>query len=111
MPNGPQLITPYTTTEFAAMVEQARAHHHSMYDQYHIIAVELRRGLGKVQGARGLLGLDVKIAARRVTRHLAHAASLELETAKAVLRSFHVYQEHFLGKPGNPPASTFQIDK
>lgn len=108
---GPTLVTPYTTSEFQAMIEAARAHHHSMYDQYHVIAVELRRGLGKVEGAKGLFGIDVKIAARRVTRHLAHAASLELETAKAVLRSYHVYQELYLNRPQNPPASSFQIDK
>jgi hypothetical protein len=105
------LVTPYSTTEFQAMAEAARQHHHAAYDQYHVMAVELRRGLSRVQGAKGLLGIDVRIAARRVSRHITHAASLQLESGRAVIRSFHVYQEHFLGKPGNPPASTFQIDK
>lgn len=108
---GPTLATPYNTSDFQAMAEQARAHHHGMYDQYHVMAVELRRGLSRVQGARGLFGVDVRIAARRVTRHLAHAAQLELETGRAVVRSFHVYQELFLNRPQNPPASSFQIDK
>lgn len=92
------LITPYSTSEFHAMVEQVRAHHNAAHDQYSTVAVELRRGLGKAQGVPGLFGMDVKIAARRVTRHLAHAAGLEMATAKALIRSYEMYNELFLGR-------------
>lgn len=107
----PELITPYSTTEFHAMVEAARAHHHAMHDQLVIMSAELYRGLSKVQGARGLFGVDVKIAARRVSKHLAHAAGMEMATAKAIVRSYTQYTELFLNKSNAAPATAFNLDK
>src|SRR5688572_12037675 len=92
------LITPYSTSEFHAMVEAARAHHNAAHDQYSTVAADLRKGLSKAQGVRGLMGLDVRIAARRVTRHLVHCAGLEQATARALVRSYEMYNELFLGK-------------
>lgn len=106
----PGLITPYSTSEFQAMVESVRRHHNGGYDQYCAVAAELRSGLKKVHGAPGLFGLDVALAARRVTKHLAVAAACELEAAKAVVRSYQMYQQLFLGR-GKPGGRTFDASK
>jgi hypothetical protein len=99
MANGIQgLVTPYSTSEFQAMVEAVRAHHNAAHDQYSTVAAELRLGLHKVQGARGLFGVDVRIAARRVTKPLVRCAGLETEVAKSLIRSLELYNELFLNK-------------
>lgn len=96
----PGLLTPYSTSEFQAMVEAARTHHNYVHDQYVSVAAELRSGLKKATGSPGLLGLDVAIAARRVTRHLAKAGAIELEAARAAVRSYEMFTELFIGGPG-----------
>lgn len=103
------LVTPHSKSEFQAMAEAARAHHHAMHDQLHTIAAELRRDLGRLQGTGGLLGLDVKIAAYRVTRHLVRAGQMEFEVAKAIVRSYYQFEELFLNK--SPAAQPFDLDK
>lgn len=105
------LVTPYTTSEFHKLVELLRSHHHAEYDQMVVVAAELRRMLGKVQGAPGLVGIDSKIAARRVTRHLSHAAGANLVVAKATVRAYDLYVELFTGKRAGPHGKTFDVNK
>lgn len=107
----PALVTPYNTSEFHAMVEAVRAHHWASHDQYVVVASELYRSLAKAQGTRGLLGMDVRIAARRVTRHLAHAAGYEIAAAKAAVRSYTLFTELFLNKSSAAPQRGFDLDK
>jgi len=95
----PSLVTPYTTTEFHKMADKARAHHHAMHDQLVVMAAELYRGLCKIRGRRGLMGVDVRLAARKVVRNLLHAAALEDEAAKAITRSYTQYTALFLNRP------------
>ncbi len=90
------LVTPYTTSEFQAMVEAARAHHFAMHDQLVVVSSELYRGLCKAQGVRGLMGLDVRIAARKVTRNVTHAAGLNVEAAKAMVRAYTQFTQLFV---------------
>lgn len=104
------LVTPYTTSEFHAIVELIRLHHHAEHDQLVVIAAELRRMLGKVSGATLAFGVDSKIAARRVTRHLSHAAGLNLAVAKAAIRSYDVYTELFTGKRAGPRGKAFNVN-
>lgn len=106
----PGLVTPYTTSEFSAMVEEARAHHYAVSDQYGIVASELRRQLGKVKGAQ-IMNLDSKVAARRVSRQLIRAANYEAYAARATIRSFQLYQQLFLGKGSSARARGFDINK
>lgn len=105
------LVTPYNTSEFHAMVETVRGHHHAEYDQMLTIAAELRRMLGKVSGAPALVGVDSKIAARRVTRHLARAAGMNLRVAQATIRSYQMYTELFTGRATTGHQKTFDPNK
>lgn len=107
----PALVTPYNTSEFHAMVEGVRAHHWASHDQYVVVASELYRSLAKAQGTRGLLGMDVRLAARRVTRHLAHAAGYEIAAAKAAVRSYTLFTELFLNKSSAAPQRGFDLER
>lgn len=106
----PALVTPYSTSEFHALVEAARAHHWAMQDQLLTIAAELHRALSRMQGGRGLAGLDVKIAARRVTRHLAKAGALNVGVAQEIAFSYNQFTRLFLNKTSTP-SRTFDLDK
>lgn len=105
------LVTPYTTSEFHAITELIRKHHHAVHDQKVVVAAELRRMLGKVQGATLAFGVDSKIAARRVTRHIAHSGALDLAAAKATVRAFDLYVELFTGRRAGPHGKTFNVNK
>lgn len=105
------LVTPYTTSEFHAMVEAARALHHGLHDRFVVMAAELTVGLSKVEGRRGMMGLDSKVAAQRVTRHLKHAAGYDLQAARAVVRSYQMFNELFLGKAPAARGQSFDLDK
>lgn len=107
----PGLVTPYSTSEFHAMVEAARAHHWAVQDQLTIVAAELYRGLTtNMQGRRGLVGVDVRMAARQVTRHLSKAANYEVAAAQAIVFSYNKFTQLFLGKPVGQQRG-FDLDK
>jgi hypothetical protein len=107
----PALITPYSTSEFHAMIEAARAHHWGNADRLQTMAAELYRALVDHFGAGRMMGADVKIAARRVTRHLAKAANYNVSTAQAIAFSYHQYTHLFLNSRPNAPRRGFDPDK
>jgi hypothetical protein len=107
----PDLVTPYNTSEFHEVADACRRYHHATMDRYITVAAELRRMLGKVKGTAVLLGVDSKIAAGRVTRHLVRAGTFEQAAARAVVRSYQTYLELFTGKSAAARAREFDPDK
>lgn len=86
-------------TEFHALVETMRAHHHTMYDQWLSLAHELERDLRKADGGNPLLlGLDKRIAAARVVRPLRRAAGQNLEIARSIVASYNLFRQLFMGQ-------------
>ncbi|WP_213455294.1 hypothetical protein [Rhizomonospora bruguierae] len=104
------LVTPYNTSEFAAMVEAARSHHYAVMDQYVTIAADLRRLLARIPGDR-LGNVDSKMAARRVARQISRAGTYEAYAARAGIRAFHLYQQLFTNKGQQARAKTFDPNK
>jgi hypothetical protein len=96
-----KIVTPHNTSEFHAMAEAARRLFHTQHDQLVTVSAELRRDLAAIGGSPMLLGLDGKLAARKVARHLAIAAGYQLVSAQAVIRSWSEYQRLYLGRPEN----------
>lgn len=104
------LVTPYNTSEFAAMVEACRSHHYATLDQYVTVATELRRMLARVPGDRAM-DLDSRVAARRVARQLSRAGNYEQYAARATIRSYHLYQQLFTAKGSASRGRGFDVDK
>lgn len=107
----PALVTPYSTSEFRKMAEAYRANKAAVHDQLVVVSADLYRGLSRLNGSTFLFGVDVRIAAKRVTRHLNHAAGLELAAAQAAMRSYDLYIELFTGKKPASHARQFDINK
>jgi hypothetical protein len=104
-----KIITPYSTSEMNAVCEATRHHLHDLHDRLFVISAELYVGLSKLDGRTGLFGVDTKLAARRVTKNLVHAGALELEAAKAISRTWTVYQQLFVA--GGNKSRGFQVNK
>lgn len=111
--NGhPQLVTPYNTSEFHAMVNALRTHHSAMHDQAHTVAVDLRKLLPTASGSKfSGVRMDLKLNAVRVTRHIAHAAALDRATARAYENAYRTYLELFVNAGGSTHSRAFNVDK
>lgn len=93
------LVLPYSTSEFAAMVEAMRAHHSAMHGQATNVAAALRGILPDViasrgGGRRGLLGLDNRMIARLIVKPFMDAAALNQHNARLYVLSYKRYTEH-----------------
>lgn len=108
----PMLITPQNTSEFYAMVKALRTHHDSMADADRVIAVALNQALPKATGARIEWGrVDLRLNARRVTRHLVHAAALNQAAGKAYTKAYVTFEQLFQKRGTHSPATSFDLDK
>lgn len=88
-----------TGTGFLAYLEAQRRHEMEQYDALHEAAVRVRRGIIRyAKGRQGMMGIDVRIAARKITRPMHHAADMHLQAAKALSMTAQTY----LGTLGVP---------
>jgi hypothetical protein len=112
-PDGhPMLVTPENTSEFYAMQQALRQHHDGMHDALRIIAVALNQSLPKATSTRFDFGrVDLRLNARRVTRHLVHAASLNLAAGKAYRKSYVTFEQLFTQKGAHAGRPSFDVDK
>lgn len=108
-PTTSKIVTPHNTSEFHAMADAARALFHAQHDQLVTVSAELRRDLAALGGSTMFLGLDGKLAARKVARHFAVSAGYQLASAQAVVRAWAEYQRLYLGRPENKRG--FDINK
>lgn len=102
--------TPYCKSEFEATVEAIRAHHQALGDKLAIISAELRRELRHVKGNPWLLGMDIRLAARKVAKPFAWAAAEEDAIARSAVAALRLFQELFLHQ-GENKGKGFDITK
>jgi hypothetical protein len=96
------LVTPRNTSEFEAMTAAAQAHFNGVRGQLEVIAYDLRRLLPhakNVGGSRALFGLDLKMAARQVSRQLIQAAAAQNASSAAMAKALTVFHGNFTGNP------------
>jgi hypothetical protein len=101
VPRHPEFDFPRTGTLFQEMCERGREHNNRMYDFYAGWAAILERGLRRASGNPWLLGVDIKIAARRTVRPLLKAAEEHRRIAQNWVRMGHQFAEHFQGGSGS----------
>ena len=106
----PDLVTPYSTTQFHVTSEAMRKHHRAMAIQNKTIIGELRPALAELP-SRIAFGADAKINAYRVCRQFVFAASLNLETAGAYVKAYDLYHELFLNKKNSGSRPKFDPNR
>lgn len=112
MSGHPELITPWNSSEFHAMANALRSHHNDMSDEARAVAAELIKELPKATGARFQpLRADLKINARRVTRHIVHAAALNQAAARAYTVAYTTFLDLWTTQSGGTHGQTFRLDK
>src|SRR5690349_9397177 len=88
-----------TGTGLRKYLEACRKDDMAAYDALHEAAATLKAGILRAGGGRKLaMGVDVRIAARRITKPILHAAELHLAAAKAHGTAWSVYMQT-LGAP------------
>jgi len=112
-PDGhPMLVTPQNTSEFYAMVRALRSHHEAMHDGDRVIAVALNQSLPRATGTRIEWGrVDLHLNARRVTRHLVHAAALNLAAGKAYTKAYVTFEQLFTRRAAHTRRPGFNLDQ
>lgn len=106
-----ELITPYNTNEFYAMMTALRAHHNVMSDADREMAAELNRLLPRAKGGKlAPARLDLKWYARRVTMHLVHAAACNQASAKAYQNAYNTYINLFTNHQGGGHGRSFDVN-
>lgn len=113
----PALILPSNTSEFQSMIDAMRAHHSAMHGQLVDIASYLQGVLPDViaqrgGGRAGLLGIDNKIAARRIVKPLKDVAGLNDWTGRLFVQAYQRYQELVVNiNTGSGPRPKFDANK
>lgn len=107
------MATPSSTSELNRECDKARAALHAQHDELVTVAAELYAALCKARGHRLLFGIDIKLKARRVVRHLIHAAEMQLEAGRAVIACWITFQTQILNadQAVRPGQSGFNPDK
>lgn len=109
----PDLVTPYNTSEFEALVHAVRSHFNAMAGQAQVVGADLRRLLPQARGAagrQGLFGLDLQVAAWQVAKQFAQLAASSTAGAAAAGRALEIYHGSFTAGTG-PRGSTFDASK
>lgn len=89
--------TPTSTAELHKMCDEARRHYHAQADAVGVVAADLQGRLAKVApGNAMLLGMDSRMVARRITKHLKLAADLNAQSARSFMACWSTYQEYIL---------------
>lgn len=109
------LVTPYSTSEFAALADIMRAHHSAMHGQATDVAAALRGILPEViaqrgGGRRGFGGLDNKLLARLIVKPIMDAAALNQTQAKLYILTYRRYQEHVVNASAATRPNGFKVD-
>lgn len=84
-----QIPDPLTVPDWFAYLERVRSHLIAGYDALEEAQEVIRYGVrhSGIDGHAALLGLDIRVLARRVARPIGHAADLHLEAATALRTS------------------------
>ena len=111
VPTHPALDLPSSGSEMKALCDRMRRYHNTMYDAYLGFAHDLERCLRNAEGGNPwLMGLDKRMAARRVVRPLIKAAEEHRNIARGWMRSAHLFAELFQGAPAGRHGAGHRID-
>jgi hypothetical protein len=109
--NPEQLIIPGSTSEFYALMKMLRDHDGQINDALRTIAVGLKSALPHATGANFVaIRADLHINARRVTRHIEHAAASHLAAGTAMTKAYTTYLELFTKQSKHTGRKVFDID-
>lgn len=105
------IYTPDSTSDFHRMAEGARKLHHGAADLLVVTAAELSVALRHAyQGNPWVVGVDARMAAKSVTKHLVRAARMDLEAGAEVVRGWTRYWELFVEpKPAAAGRRAFNV--
>lgn len=106
----PELITPYNTEEFWNLTDAYTKHASAVSKDIEAIAVDLRKLLANPAGTKmPALRADLKLNARRVSRHIAHAAALQEAAGKAFRMGWVTYLNLYAEAP-KASGRTFNVN-
>ena len=101
-----------TATGLHTYINGVRAHLMRGYDGMHEASAVLRRGIERSGGGQWwAMGVDLRWAARKITRPIDHAADLQMEAAKALCTSWELYVGQFGAMSQKAGAGTFDHRK
>ena len=103
------IIAAHSASELQRMLEQGRLLSHDFADRIVVAADEIQVALQQITGAPSLLGVDVRMNARRVTRSLRHAARLQTESARAFQGTWRRFQQLYLVRQPGTPKKSFDV--
>lgn len=109
MANLDDIIGAASASELQRMCDQGRLLSHSFADRIIVAADEIQLALAQVQGAPHLLGVDMRMNAKRVTRSLRHAARLQTESARAFQGTWYRFQQLYLVRQPGTPKKSFDV--
>jgi hypothetical protein len=110
-PTHPALDLPTSGSELKRTAEAMRRYHNSMYDIFLGWAHDMERALRNAEGGNPwLLGMDKRLAARRVVRPIIKAAEEHRNIAKGWIRMERLFTELFQGAPAGRHSSGHKID-
>lgn len=110
----PELVTPYNTSEFEAMIAAVQAHCHALVGQAEVVGADLRRLLPRatnVNSRAGLFGLDLHLAARQISRQFAQMAGGFNSAGAAAGRAMAIYHGTFVQPGGSHGGGQFDAGK
>lgn len=104
---------PGSTSELNALTQAGRTADVADGDMMAMLAEALQQRLAKAHkgGSPWLFGLDAKLAARRVARHMRNLAALRMESAKEWRTLWFTYQAYFVNTQAKEPQNGFDVDK
>lgn len=100
----------HSASELQRLCEQGRLISHEFADRIIVAADEVQIALAQIQGAPHLLGVDVRMNAKRVTRNFRHAARLQTESARAFQAAWMRFQGLYLVRQPGTPKKSFDIN-
>lgn len=105
------LVTPYNTTEFAALVTEAIKMHQDMHSRDRVIAAELRKLLANPKGTKlAAMRMDMKMNAYRVARHFVGAGAANLAAGRAYRVAYTTYLDLYTGAPSHGSGRQFNVN-
>lgn len=100
-----------TATGLHAYIEGCRRFEMLQHDAYHMAASVLEQGIRRyAKGRKGMLGIDVKLAAQKVTKPIRHAGDMHGQAAKALTVAWQNYLKT-IGVPEKTAAGAFDPTK
>jgi hypothetical protein len=113
-----EFVTPYNTSQFEDLIRAITAHHNALAGQAQVVAVDLRRllpmarNVGGNRGIAGIANIDLRLAARQVSRQFSQIAGAEYSIVAAAQKALSFYHGTFSAPtPGTGRAGVFDAGR